>query len=250
MTPAPLHAVILAGGKGTRLRPYTTVLPKPLMPVGDMPILEIVLRQLKHSGVSRVTLAVSYLAELIEAYCGDGSRFGLEVRYSRETRALSTAGPLQLVKDLDQTFLVMNGDILTTLDYADLVRHHRASGAVATLAMHRRSVQIDYGVVETGEGGVLERYIEKPEYHYTVSMGINVLEPRALTHIAEGESLGMPDLLLRLKAAGEKVVAYEAPCRWLDIGRAEDYERALETFESCRGEFLPEAPGGPEPGRG
>jgi NDP-sugar pyrophosphorylase family protein len=233
-----MHAVILAGGEGTRLRPYTTVLPKPLIPVGDMPILEIVLRQLRRDGFKRVTLAVSYLAELIEAFCGDGSRFGLDIRYSREAKALSTAGPLRLVPDLDDTFLVMNGDILTTLDYAALVRHHREHGAAATLAMHRRSVKIDFGVVETGAGGTLERYIEKPEYHFTVSMGVNVLEPRALAHIADGEALGMPDLLLRLKAAGEKVIAYEAPCMWLDIGRMEDYETALDTFRVHRAEFM------------
>jgi len=238
-----MHAVILAGGQGSRLRPYTTVLPKPLMPLGDMPILEVVLRQLKRTGVTRVTLAVSYLAELIEAYCGDGSRLGLDIRYSRETRALSTAGPLKLVPGLDETFLVMNGDVLTTLDYAAMVRHHRARGAAATLAMHRRSVRIDYGVVEIGEDGSLRDYLEKPEHHYTVSMGVNVLEPRTLAHIADGEVLGMPDLMLRLKAAGEKVLAYEEPCLWLDIGRMDDYEQALEVFASRRGEFL-----GPEDG--
>ena len=143
-----MRAVILAGGEGTRLRPYTTILPKPLMPVGEMPILEIVLRQLKHRGFDRVTLAVSYLAELIEAFCGDGSRFGLEIRYSREPRALSTAGPLKLVPGLDETFLVMNGDVLTTLDYAALVRFHRDRGAAATIAMHRRTIEIDFGVIE------------------------------------------------------------------------------------------------------
>ncbi len=233
-----MHAVILAGGQGTRLRPYTTVLPKPLMPLDDMPVLEVVLRQLKRTGFRRVTLAVSYLAELIEAYCGDGARLGLEIRYSRETQALSTAGPLKLVQGLDDTFMVMNGDVLTTLDYAALVRHHRAHGAAATLAMHRRSVKIDYGVVETDGGGALQRYIEKPEYHYTVSMGVNVLEPRALAHIADGEALGMPDLMLRLKAAGEKVLAYEEPCLWFDIGRMDDYEQALEIFGSRRAEFL------------
>lgn len=242
-----MRAVILAGGQGTRLRPYTTILPKPLMPVGDMPILEVVLRQLQRSGFTRATLAVSYLAELLEAFCGDGSRFGLAMDYSRETQPLSTAGPLKLIAGLDDTFLVMNGDLLTTLDYAALVRHHRAQGAAATLAMHRRSVKIDFGVVETGPGGVLERYIEKPEMHYTVSMGINVLEPRALSHIADGEAIGMPDLLLRLKAAGEKVIAYETDCLWLDIGRIDDYERALEIFESRRGEFL-SGNAGPQPG--
>ncbi|OGF16963.1 MAG: nucleoside-diphosphate-sugar pyrophosphorylase [Candidatus Eisenbacteria bacterium RBG_16_71_46] len=233
-----MRAVILAGGEGTRLRPYTTVLPKPLMPVGEMPILEIVLRQLKHRGFDRVTLAVSYLAELIEAFCGDGSRFGLEIRYSREPRALSTAGPLKLVPGLDETFLVMNGDVLTTLDYAALVRFHRDRGAAATIAMHRRTIEIDFGVIEAGADGALERYIEKPRYHYTVSMGVNVLEPRALAHIGENEALGMPDLLLRLKAAGETVVAYEEPCLWLDIGRVDDYEKALDVFASRRAEFL------------
>jgi NDP-sugar pyrophosphorylase family protein len=238
-----MHAVILAGGQGTRLRPYTTVLPKPLMPIGDMPILEVVLRQLKRAGFTRVTLAVSYLAELIEAYCGNGSRLGLDIRYSRETRALSTAGPLKLVPDLNETFLVMNGDLLTTLDYAAMIRHHREHGAAATLAMHRRSVRIDYGVVEVASDGRLTDYIEKPELHYTVSMGVNVLEPRALAHIADGEALGMPDLMLRLKAAGEKVLAFDRPCTWLDIGRMDDYEQALEIFGARRGEFL-----GPENG--
>jgi len=224
-----MRAVILAGGQGTRLRPYTTVLPKPLMPVGDMPILEIVLRQLKRAGFSQVTLAVSYLGELIQAYCGDGSRFGLRIDYSRELQSLSTAGPLRLIPGLDDTFLVMNGDLLTTLDYRKLFEHHRASGAAATIAMHRRSVKIDFGVVETGAGGELERYIEKPEYHYSVSMGINILEPVAL---------GMPDLMLRLKAAGHRVATYEAPCRWLDIGRVDDYAKAQEEFAENAEIFL------------
>ena len=234
-----MRAVILAGGKGTRLRPYTTVLPKPLMPIGEMPILEIVLRQLAHAGFGRVTLAVSYLAELIEAYCGDGARFGLTIEYSRELEALSTAGPLKLIQGLDRTFLVMNGDVLTTLDYAAMIRHHRDSGAAATIAVHRRTTKVDFGVVETGAGGDLAHYIEKPEYSYLVSMGINVLEPVALEHIRPGESLGMPDLMTRLKNAGLRVATYEAPCLWLDIGRVDDYESALDTFESRRAEFLP-----------
>lgn len=235
-----MQAVILAGGQGTRLRPYTAVLPKPLMPIGDMPILEIVLRQLARAGFAEVTLAVSYLAEMIQAYCGDGSRFGLRLRYSRETEALSTAGPLRLVPGLDGTFLVMNGDLLTTLDYAALVRAHRESGAVATIAIHRRSVRIDYGVVEPAADGTLARYVEKPEYHYRVSMGVNVLEPRALEHIRPGEALGMPDLMLRLRDAGLRVMTCELPCLWLDIGRMDDYETALETFRTRRAEFLPE----------
>ena len=235
-----MHAVILAGGKGTRLHPYTTVLPKPLMPIGDMPVLEVVLRQLKRGGFDRVTLAVSYLAELIEAYCGDGSRFGLDLRFSRERKELSTAGPLKLIKGLDETFLTMNGDILTTLDYAALVRHHKEQGAAATIAVHRRTVKIDYGVIESDGAGALDRYIEKPEYHYCVSMGINVFEPGVVDHIGEGERLTIPDLMLRLKGAGKKVGTFEPDCLWLDIGRPEDHEKAVELFESMRGTFLGE----------
>lgn len=234
-----MRAVILAGGKGTRLRPYTTVLPKPLMPIGDMPVLEVVLRQLARAGFSRVTLAVSYLAELLEAYCGDGARFGLAIEYSRETRELSTAGPLKLIGGLDDTFLVMNGDLLTTVDYRALVEEHRASGAAATIAVHRRRVKIDYGVIETDAAGTLAAYIEKPEIAYTVSMGINVLEPRALDHIGVDETLGMPDLFLRMKARGETVRVHQAEGLWLDIGRHEDYEQAVEIFSARRGEFLP-----------
>ena len=239
-----MQAVILAGGQGTRLRPYTAVLPKPLMPIGDMPILEVVLRQLRRAGFTDVTLAVAYLAEMMQAYCGDGSRFGMTLRYSRETGALSTAGPLKLVPGLGETFLVMNGDILTTLDYAALVRFHRERGAVATIATHPRSVRIDFGVVETTADGALARYTEKPEIHYRVSMGVNVLEPKALEYIQPGEALGMPDLMLRLRDAGHRVMTYSEPCLWLDIGRMDDYEAALQTFESRRAEFLPEAPRG------
>jgi NDP-mannose synthase len=235
-----VHAVILAGGKGTRLRPYTTVLPKPLMPIGDMPVLEVVLRQLKRNGFSHVTLAVSYLSELIQAYCGDGSRFGLELRFSHEEKELSTAGPLKLVKGLTDTFLTMNGDILTTLDYRALVEHHRREKAAATIAVHRRTVRIDYGVIETDQKGRLSRYIEKPEYHFQVSMGVNVFEPSVLDHIGEGERLTIPDLMLRLAAAGKTVSTFECDCLWLDIGRPEDHEKAVELFESMRATFLGE----------
>lgn len=238
-----MRAVILAGGKGTRLRPYTTVLPKPLMPIGDMPVLEIVLRQLAQAGFGRITLAVSYLAELLAAYCGDGSRFGLRLDYSRETRELSTAGPLKLIDGLTDTFLVMNGDLLTTIDYRLLVETHRASEAAATIAVHRRTVKIDYGVIEAEPDGRLSAYIEKPEFAYTVSMGINVLEPRALDYICPDERLGMPDLLLRMKEKGERVIVAEPEGIWLDIGRREDYEQAIEIFDARRREFLPDALG-------
>ncbi|MGH8489561.1 MAG: sugar phosphate nucleotidyltransferase [Gammaproteobacteria bacterium] len=238
-----MHAIILAGGKGTRLRPYTTVLPKPLMPVGDMPIIEVVLRQLKGAGVTRVTLAVAYLAELLQAFCLDGSRFGINIEYSRETKELSTAGPLKLVDGLADTFLVMNGDLLTTLDYKKLLEFHKRQRATATIAIHRRTVKIDYGVVETNGHNLMDRYTEKPEFNYRVSMGINVLEPRALSYIQEDEKLGMPDLMLRLKEAGEKVCTYEEPCIWFDIGRVEDYDLAVDGFCRKRSDFLPMSQG-------
>ena len=233
-----MHAVILAGGKGTRLRPYTTVLPKPLMPIGDMPVLEVVLRQLKQNGFDQVTLAVSYLGELIEAYCGDGSRFGLDLSYSHEDKELSTAGPLKLVKGLTDTFLTMNGDILTTLDYRALLEHHRREKAAATIALHRRTVRIDYGVIENDDEGRLVHYIEKPEYHYQVSMGVNVFEPWVLDYIGHGERLTIPDLMLRLKDNGKTVSTFESDCLWLDIGRPEDHEKAVELFDSMRATFL------------
>jgi NDP-sugar pyrophosphorylase family protein len=208
------------------------------MPVGDMPIIEVVLRQLKWAGVKHVTLAVAYLAELIETYCLDGSKFGMEIAYSRETKELSTAGPLKLISGLSDTFIVMNADLLTTLDYRKLLEFHRSQEAVATVSVYRRTVKIDFGVVEASGDNQLEAYIEKPEFDYRVSMGIYVLEPEALLHIEEGEPLGMPDLLLRLKRAGKKVCTYEEPCTWFDIGRVEDYDLAVDGFWKNREEFL------------
>ncbi len=233
-----LKAVILAGGKGRRLRPYTTVLPKPLMPLGDMPIVEVVLRQLAAFGFEEVTLAVGYLAELLMAYCGDGSKFGLRVRYSKEEEPLGTAGPLALIEGLDDTFLVMNGDVLTSLDLAALVRQHRSSGAVATIATHRREQQINYGIIESDESRRITAYVEKPHYHYQVSMGVYVLEPEVLNAMQPGVYLDLPDLVRGLMAAGRPVLAYPFDGYWLDIGRHDDYEQAVEEFEAMRASLL------------
>ncbi len=233
------QVVIMAGGTGQRLRPYTTVLPKPLMPIGDMSVLEALLRQLHSHGFRRVTLAVSYLAELIEALCGDGSRFGLEIRYSREREPLSTAGPLKLVEGLADTFVVLNGDTLTSLDFGDFLRFHRRCGAAATVATRRRKWEVEFGVVEAADDGSLLSYIEKPSFEHSVGIGIVVLEPRALDHIDAGERLDMPSLLLRLKEAGEPVFAYESECLWLDLSREEDHPGATELFEANKALFLP-----------
>jgi len=168
-----MRAVILAGGKGQRLRPYTTVLPKPLMPIGDMPILEVVLRQLKAAGVTRVTMAVGYLAELMQAFFGNGARLGLDIDYSFEEKPLGTVGPLTLIPSLrdESEFLMMNGDVLTTIDYSKLIAHHRKAGADVTIATYKREVKIDFGVIETNADDLLTGYVEKPRFDYRVSMG-------------------------------------------------------------------------------
>jgi NDP-sugar pyrophosphorylase family protein len=233
-----MRAVILAGGKGTRLAPYTTVLPKPLMPIGDMPILEIVIRQLARHGITDITLAVGYLAELLMAYCGDGEKYGVRINYSREDEPLGTAGPIALIPDLNEPFLVMNGDLLSTLDYSAMWEHHERRGAIATLASHRRDIKIDLGVIESEDGWVKD-YIEKPSYHYSVSTGIYIFEPSILEYIERGKRLDLPALILGLLKSGQKVNIYNFDGYWLDIGRHDDYETAMEEFAAHRADFLP-----------
>lgn len=238
-----MKAVILAGGKGARLRPYTTILPKPLMPIGDMPILEILLRQMKRAGIDEAVLTVGHLAELLRLFFRDGERLGMRIDYSFEDAPLGTAGPLSLVDGLHQTFLVANGDVLTTLPLANLLAHHRLSGAAATIAMHRRQVYIDLGVIQQDDAGRVTGYIEKPTYDFMVSMGIYVFEPRVLEFIPRNEYLDFPDLVKRLIAAGEVVSGFSFDGYWQDLGRPDDYERAIEDFDRMRAEFLPpEAP--------
>lgn len=234
-----MRAIILAGGKGTRLAPYTTVFPKPLMPIDDMPILEIVIRQLKRHGFDEVTLAVGHLAELLMAYCGDGSKFGVKLDYSREEKPLGTSGPLALIPNLDETFLVMNGDLLTTIDYGDMLRRHRERGAIASIACHQRDVKIDFGVIEAGADNWIENYIEKPTLHYSVSMGIYIFEPEIMNYVPKGAYLDLPDLIKKLLAARRGVNVYRFSGYWLDIGRHDDYERAAGEFSQRRDEFLP-----------
>jgi len=233
-----MRAVILAGGKGTRLKPYTTIFPKPLVPIDGMPILEIVIRQLKAHGFTRVTLSVGYLAELLMAYFGDGNKFGIQLEYSKEDHPLGTTGALALIPDLDKTFLVMNGDILTMLDYRELIDYHCHTGATATIAMHKRSVKIDLGVLQVNEQNELTGYIEKPVYEYRVSMGVYVFEPKVLDYIRPGERLDLPDLVHMLLQNGDKVMGFPYDGYWLDIGRPDDYEQAVEEFSRLRGEFL------------
>jgi NDP-mannose synthase len=237
------RAVILAGGEGTRLRPYTTVLPKPLMPIGDRPVLDIVVRQLKFHGFEQITIATGYLAELIEAFFGAGERYGIPIDYYREHEPLGTVGALALIDGLSQDdVLVMNGDVLTDIDYAALLADHKESGAAATIATKTREIQVSLGVLRFGDGGDPTRltgYDEKPTIDYTASMGVYCFAPRALTRIEPNVRLDFPDLVLRLIADGETVRAWPSDDYWLDIGRHDDYEQAQEEFESVRDRLIP-----------
>ena len=235
-----MKAVVLAGGKGRRLIPYTQIIPKPLMPIGDVPILEILLRQMKSSGIEDVVLTVGYLAGLLQAYFQDGSRLGLRISYSQEEKPLGTAGPLALVNGLDETFLVTNGDVLTTLRLGDLIAFHKEQGAAATIAVHQRKASINFGIVQSDGDNRITGYIEKPTYDYLVSMGLYVFDPHVLSYIPPQEYLDFPDLVHRLLDAGEKVVGFPFGGYWQDLGRSDDYERATEDFEKMRKEFLPE----------
>jgi NDP-sugar pyrophosphorylase family protein len=230
--------VVLAGGTGTRLRPYTTVLPKPLMPIGEQPVLEILLRRLAAAGYERVNLAVGYLAELIEAYFGDGSRFGVELVYWREDEPLGTAGPLAKMELTSERVLVMNGDLLTTLAFADVVGGHVESGAAATIAVLSREVPIEFGVVHTEDERVVA-FEEKPVMTYDVSMGVYVFERHVVELIPKGTRYDFPDLLAQLLERGMVVHAHRSTDFWLDIGRAEDYALALERYEELREELVP-----------
>tara|TARA_B100000767_G_C19764325_1_gene536724 strand:- start:2299 stop:3015 length:717 start_codon:yes stop_codon:yes gene_type:complete len=236
-----MQAVILAGGKGTRLLPYTAVLPKPLMPIGEIPILEILIRQLKSNGVTSVIIAVGYLHHMIEAYFQDGKDFGISIKYSLEKKPLGTAGPINLVmEDLEDNFLVLNGDLLTSISFANIFSAHMDKNVSATIATFKRKVDIDFGVLELDENSELKNYNEKPSFDYKVSMGINVFKKSAIKPLMKDNSyLDIPDLMMLLKADGHKIFCYQEECEWLDIGRLDDYSIAIETFESKKKKFLP-----------
>ncbi|MGC9671065.1 nucleotidyltransferase family protein [Planosporangium sp. 12N6] len=234
-----MHAIILAGGKGVRLRPYTTRLPKPLVPIGDeFSILDIVLTQLSQRGFETVTLAIGYLGHLIRSYVGDGSRWHLAVDYADEDNPLGTIGPvLQILDRLPDDFLVMNGDVLTDLDYADLLSGHRASGAPLTVATYARRVKIDFGVLTTSGSRVVE-FTEKPTIDYRVSMGVYGLSKRTLRGYAPGTPLGFDELVLDLIAGDDPPGEYAFDGYWLDIGRPDDYDRANAEFDEIKPRLL------------
>lgn len=233
-----MQAVILAGGKGIRLRPYTVCLPKPLLPIEDTPILEIVLRQLKHYGFKEVVLSLNYLADLMKAFFRDGERLGLEINYSIEDTILGTAGPLSIVDKLEDTFLVMNGDLLTSINYEDLVRFHNKNKNDVTISTFRKEVKIDLGVIQS-ESEIFYNYIEKPTYAFDVSMGIYVFNRSVVNYIPKNQKMDIPDLIMVLKNAGKRIGCYRGDYDWLDIGRFDDYEKATTAFREKRGEYLP-----------
>jgi NDP-sugar pyrophosphorylase family protein len=234
------RAIILAGGKGTRLRPYTVVLPKPLMPIGEFPILEVIVRQLAHHGFDHITLAVNHQAEIIRAFFQDGEKWGVKIDYSLEDRPLSTMAPLRLVRDLPENFLVMNGDILTDLNYAQLFEEHVASGNIFTISAYNRVQRVDYGVLTVNGDGHLTNFREKPSNEYLVSMGVYVASRRILGFIPEGKSYGFDNLMLDLITAKNPAAVRRFDGYWLDIGRPDDYVQAIEEFEQMRPRFLGE----------
>ena len=234
-----IDVIILAGGKGTRLHPYTTAIPKPLMPLGNMPILEILLRQLKSQGASKIIISVNHLASLIQNFFGNGSNLDLSISYCIESKPLGTAGSISLIEELSDPFLVINGDLLTTLSISKLLSHHRKTNAVATVAVSKREVKIDYGVINTGLGSTVKSITEKPKIDYLVSMGINLFSSHVLQYINYNEYLDIPDLIKNLLHSNQKIESfYDAECRWLDIGRPDDYEKAVIEFENNSKKYL------------
>lgn len=229
-----MKVVILAGGLGRRLIPSTVVLPKPLMPVGDYPILEILIRTLKKHGLTDITLAVGHLGNLIETYFDNGEKLGVRISYNHEKKPLGTVGALSQIRGLNKTFMVMNGDLLTKLDFPRLISFHKKSAASATIATQMRQAKIDFGVIESKRPNQVTDYIEKPEISYQVSTGIYMFEPSALKFIPRGKRFDFPELVKKLLKNKKKVAIY--PCKefWLDIGRPEDYARAVEIFPKIR----------------
>lgn len=232
------RAVILAGGKGTRLRPYTIVLPKPLVPIGDYPILEIIIKQLVQAGFDHITITVNHQADLIKSYFGDGTKWGIKIDYSLEEKPLSTMGPLSLINDLPANFLVMNGDILTDLNYAEFYENHVSTNSIYTVSSYVREHVNLYGVLEVNEQNQLVDFKEKPVSRFEVSMGIYMLSKEILNFIPHNESYGFDQLMLDLIRAKKYPSVVKFNGFWLDIGRPDDYMVATDEFEKHKDLFL------------
>jgi NDP-mannose synthase len=230
-----MKAVVLAGGKGTRLAPYTSVFPKPLMPIGNRAILELVVEHLKLCGFTDITLCVGYLGHLIEAVFDDGASRGIDITYVHEDEPYGTAGPVRLVGASEEPFLVLNGDVITGLDIRELVEYHQRCKNTLTIASTERRTMMNYGVLhietELEDSKRIVAFEEKPEVTSLVSMGFYVLEPAAVRAIPEGQRFDIPELVQALISSGHRVGAYVYDGFWLDIGRHEDYERAVRAWE-------------------
>ena len=233
-----MKAVIMAGGRGTRLAPYTTVLPKPLMPLADRPVIEVVLRQLARDGADGVLISVGHLGSLLESWVTSEVDCGVPVSFVYEDEPLGTAGALRNIPTPEGSFLALNGDILTTLPFAELLNFHASTGAIATMAVKERTVDIEYGVVHADGDGYVAGLEEKPRLSYSVSMGVYAFEPAIVDHIEPGERIDFPDLLLRAIGAGGRVAVYPFEGYWRDIGNRDDYETAIADFAADPGQFL------------
>jgi NDP-mannose synthase len=234
-----MQAIILAGGRGRRLMPYTTVLPKPLMPIGDCSILEVIIKQLAKRNFDDIIISTGYLHELLMAYLNSLEDIGVSIRFSHETHPLGTIAPLHLIRDLEETFLVMNGDILTDLDYLDLLEFHTRKKALATVATFKRDVHIDFGVLEHNPDRKICKFIEKPNYSFEVSMGVYVFQKEVLDFVPKDEPFGFDNLMYCLTEKEEAVFSFPHSGYWLDIGRPDDYTRSIEEFEKNKEKFLP-----------
>lgn len=235
-----MRAVIMAGGKGMRLRPYTYVLPKPLIPLDTIPILEIILRQLVHFGFTQATLTLHYSAKLIQNYFGNGSDLGIKLDYTLEESPLGSIGSLKLVQDLDShaPFLVMNADILTDMDYGHLFRIHQQTGAELTIVSTKNRVKLEYGVIESSKDGNVQSFVEKPTLTQDISSGIYVLNPEILEKVGAGE-MDFPELVNYFIAEGKKVNAYFHTGYWKDIGTLNELYEADQDFKQNKSRFLP-----------
>lgn len=232
-------AVVLAGGVGTRLRPYTTVLPKPLMPIGEYPILEVIIRQLVKAGVERIILAVNHQAEIIRSYFNSGDKWNVKIEYSLEKEALGTMGPLKLLEDrLPEKFLVLNGDVLTDLDFKRFYDAHCANDTLFTVASYKRTVRSEFGVLKVNDSNLLVGFEEKPVNEYLVSMGVYMVSKASLDYIEAGTLFGFDDLMHTMIAGGKPVGSYCHDGLWLDIGRPDDYMQAIDLFEEKKMCFL------------
>ena len=233
-----MRVILLAGGKGTRLYPYTVAIPKPLVPVGDLPIMEIIVDQLRRAGATEITVSIGHMGDILRAFIGDGSKFGVKVSYVQESSPLGTVGPLKQLKDLPERFILMNGDVLTDLDYAQFFAAHAASGADVLIASHRKEVPIDLGVMKCRDN-VLVDYLEKPVEKFDVSMGIYSMKRSVLEHIPENTYFDFPTLIRKLLDAKRPIHAWPYSGHWLDLGSPMDYEKAQQLFNDHREKFLP-----------